>query len=183
MAGDRAGALANVDDEAVLSRIQAGEHASSVAASLGVHKSALSHRYKGKAEYVEARELGTEVRLNDLETEIAELSKPLPKPELVDEPTEAELRRYKVELKNWQMDHAQREFNLACARERYRAVSWRAEREFPHRWGAKTQVSGDLSITVQIARGVTYEGEKPNEISEAIPAGSDITTQESGVSD
>jgi hypothetical protein len=73
--------------------------------------------------------------------------------------------------------------DIARAREMFRAAAWRAEREFPHRWGAKTQVSGDLSITVQIARGVTYEGEKPNEISEAIPAGSDITTQESGVSD
>lgn len=183
MAGDRAGALAFVNDDEILDRIRAGEHASSVAASLGVHKSALSHRYKAKNEYVEARETGTEVRLNDLEAEIAALSKPLPKPELSDEPTDTELRRYKVELKNWQMDHAQREFNLACARERYRAVSWRAEREFPHRWGAKTQVSGDLSITVQIQRGVTYEGEKANEISEAIPAGSFVTNQESGASD
>lgn len=145
------GALALIDDNVVLDRIRGGEHASQVAASLNVHKSALSHRYKGKDEYIEARETGTEVRLNDIEAEIAKLSIPLPQPILDDMPTDAQLLRYKVELKAWQMSHSEREFNLACARERYRAVSWRAEREFPHRWGQKTnqinmQVNGSGEV-------------------------------------
>jgi hypothetical protein len=73
--------------------------------------------------------------------------------------------------------------SIARAREIARFARMDLERRRPALYGAKTQVSGDLSITVQIARGVTYEGEKPNEISEAITAGSCVTSQESGVSD
>jgi hypothetical protein len=102
MAGDRAGALAHINDDEILSRIQAGELAARIAEELGVHKSAISHRYAGRPEYTQARELGTEVRLEEAENEIT---------------------------------GAQDSFTLARARERFRAIAWKAEREFPHRWG------------------------------------------------
>lgn len=41
--------------------------------------------------------------------------------------------------------------NLARARERFRVVSWRAEREFPHRWGTKTQAVVDVRVSVDRA--------------------------------
>jgi hypothetical protein len=159
----RPGALARVNDQDILDRISAGEHASAVAASLGVHKAAITHRYKANPEYAEAREAGTEIRLNELEARIAELSKPLPQPELPDEPTEIETRRYKVALKAWQMSHAEREFNLACARELYKAASWRASVEFPHRWGQRNHVTiehvGDLADKLRRARERVIEHE------------------------
>jgi hypothetical protein len=44
--------------------------------------------------------------------------------------------------------------DLARARERFRAVAWRAEREHPHRWGAKpstaVQINGSDGMSVQI---------------------------------
>ena len=30
--------------------------------------------------------------------------------------------------------------DIARAREQFKAAAWRAEREFPHRWGAKQQI-------------------------------------------
>lgn len=123
MAGDRAGALAALDDEAVLARIQAGEHASKIAEELGVHKSALYHRYAGLPRYLQAREHGAEVRLEEAERQIEEAPDP---------------------------------FTLARARERFRAVAWRAEREFPARWGQKNHVTvehvGDLGEKLRRAK-------------------------------
>jgi hypothetical protein len=124
MAGDRAGALAHIDDDAELARIRDGEHASVIAAELGVDNSAIYHRYAKRPEYLQARELGAEVRLETAEREITE---------------------------------APDAFSLARARERFRAVAWRCEREFPGRWGAKQQVDVQGSISVTIARGSVLE--------------------------
>ena len=43
------------------------------------------------------------------------------------------------------------ESNLPRAREVWKAVTWRAEREHPARWGAKSETKVDQSITVIIA--------------------------------
>lgn len=119
MAGDRAGALAHINDDEILARIKAGEHASRIAQELGVHKSAISHRYQGKPEYLQAREQGAEVRLEEAEMQIIEASDP---------------------------------FNLARAREAFRAVAWRCEREFPNRWGQRTQVSVTVGLSDELQR-------------------------------
>jgi hypothetical protein len=64
------GALANIDDDAILDRIKAGEYATVIAEELGVDPSALYHRYAHLQEYRQARELGAEVRLETAEREI-----------------------------------------------------------------------------------------------------------------
>jgi AcrR family transcriptional regulator len=112
------GALAIIDDESILSRLAAGELASHIAAELGVHKSAIYHRFADNQEYQRARTYGMEARLEDSETEIT-------------------------------TSHDQ--FTLSRARERFRAVSWRAEREFPHRWGAKQQFAVSLPASIDAA--------------------------------
>lgn len=147
MAGvdNRSGALAHIDDETILARLAAGEHASRIAHELGVHKSAIYHRYADRPDYQLARKHGTEVRIEESENEIT---------------TAAD------------------QFTLSRARERFRAVAWRAEREFPDRWGARTQITGDLQVTVHVSRGLTLEGEKLNEISEAQESGSCVISQE-----
>jgi hypothetical protein len=132
----------------------------------------LSHRYKERKEYLEARETGTEVRLNDIEGEIAALSKPLPKPELPLAPSDEDERRYTVALKDWRMDHAEREFNLACARERLRAVAWRAEREFPQRWGVKGN-----AINVQV-NALTLDQALADELGQLVASAHAVAPQE-----
>ena len=76
MAGDRAGALAHVNDETLLDRLAAGEKASHIAQQLGVHKSAIYHRFANRPEYLQARKDGTAVRIDDVEQEIETAADP-----------------------------------------------------------------------------------------------------------
>lgn len=46
------------------------------------------------------------------------------------------------------IDKAEDALNLARAREKFRAVSWRAEREFPHRWSARQIVEQNVRVSV-----------------------------------
>lgn len=108
-------ALANVDDDIILGRLAAGELASHIAVELGVHKSAIYHRYEDRADYKQAREYGMQVRVEEADSAIATA------PDV---------------------------FTLSRARECFRAVSWRAEREFPHRWGQKQQVLVGVAPTI-----------------------------------
>jgi hypothetical protein len=54
------------------------------------------------------------------------------------------------QLEQWQacIEHAQDPLNLARGREAFRAAAWRGEREFPHRWGAKQEVTVDVRVTI-----------------------------------
>lgn len=54
------------------------------------------------------------------------------------------------QLEQWQacIEHAQDPLNLARGREAFRAAAWRGEREFPHRWGAKQEVTVDVRVRV-----------------------------------
>lgn len=62
-----------------------------------------------------------------------------------------------------QLDNAQEALAIAKenqditrAREMFRAAAWRAEREFPHRWGKTEQLNvltGDLTEIIKQARG------------------------------
>lgn len=118
MAGDRAGALALIDDDSILSRIEGGENPARIAHSLGVHKSAIYHRFANRPDYQLARKSGMHVRVEEGEDEISDATDP---------------------------------FTLARAREKFRAISWRAEREFPDTWGAKAtlDVRVDLGGALQ----------------------------------
>lgn len=54
--------------------------------------------------------------------------------------------------------------DIARAREMFRAAAWRAEREFPQRWGSKTQLQADLTVNVVIQdsfehNSVTVDGQ------------------------
>lgn len=42
------------------------------------------------------------------------------------------------------IESAREATDIARARERFRAAAWRAEREFPHRWGAKQEITHEL---------------------------------------
>ena len=55
-----------------------------------------------------------------------------------------------TQLDTWQerLESAEDQFNLARAREVFKAVSWRASVEMPHRWGAKQQMQVDHRLTV-----------------------------------
>ena len=46
---------------------------------------------------------------------------------------------------------ADKESDIARAREVWRAATWRAEREVPHRWGARTQVTIDQRVSVEVS--------------------------------
>ena len=60
------------------------------------------------------------------------------------------------------IDAAADSVDVARARAAWSSVAWRAEREFPHRWGQRTQVThvdGDLAARIEAARGRLIEGE------------------------
>lgn len=42
--------------------------------------------------------------------------------------------------------------DIARAREQFRAAAWRAEREFPHRWGAHTQVTVSVDLGSELQK-------------------------------
>jgi hypothetical protein len=77
--------------------------------------------------------------------------------------------------------------DIARAREMFKAAAWRAEREFPGRWGPKSHVTvenvGDLAERLRRAKERTIEGEKPLRISEGTAAGSCIISEDSSATD
>ena len=64
------GAVAKIPKETMLQRIANGELPATIADQLGVDKSAISHYYQADPEYLKARELGMEVRLDQGEQAI-----------------------------------------------------------------------------------------------------------------
>ncbi len=110
------GALAVLPKEQLFDRIKSGEMPVEIAQELGVGKSAISERYGDDPEYLKAREIGMDVRLQQGELAI---------------------------------DAAGDDLNLARVREiGQRRREWRAEREFPHRWGAKQEISIDVHVQI-----------------------------------
>lgn len=65
------------DANGVLQRIANGERASDIAREMGVHPSALYHRFASDARYVQARKHGSAVRLDCAEREIETADSPL----------------------------------------------------------------------------------------------------------
>jgi hypothetical protein len=119
------GALAAVDKAAILDRIAAGEYVPAIAQSLGVSKQALAQSLAAYDQdaYLRAREVAAEIRL--------------------DEATMA-IERAVIDEKGNRKEASDAQLDLACARERFRAVAWRAEREHPSRWGIRQQITHEV---------------------------------------
>ena len=94
----------------IIERIAAGNRITDIAASLGITQPAISNIIRRDPEFLYAKELGLEVTLDRWEREIEQIGPDSPAVMLA---------------------RAERGLNQA---------RWRAEREAPHRWGAKQQV-------------------------------------------
>lgn len=115
------GKLAGIDIDNILDRIASGDYAAHIARELGVCKAALHYKLRDDPNYQSAREIGTEIRLDHWLAGIEEAA-----------------------------DDG--DLNLARAKEvALRRLEWRAEREFPHRWGAKQQMSVNLPPALDAA--------------------------------
>ena len=104
--------------EQIRQRISNGEYASRIADELGISKQILSYHLKQHPEWRATLETAHETRLDSGQAEL-----------------EAAVE--------------QRDFDLARAREgQLKRLEWRAEREFPERWGQRSHVTvetvGDL---------------------------------------
>jgi hypothetical protein len=118
------GALANIDKSAILDRIAAGEYVPAIAQSLGVSKQALAQSLAAYDQdaYLRAREVAAEIRLDEAVMAIESVSADMSDREGL----------------------ARAQIDLARARERFRAVAWRAEREHPGRWGIRQQITHEV---------------------------------------
>lgn len=106
-----------------------------IAKDLGIAPPNISKQLAHDPEYKQARELGAELRMDRSYSLMAELA---------ERTTDEVLMEGK--------EAAQALGNLARAREAsWKAAAWFAEREFPHRWGQRTQLTIDQKVTVEIA--------------------------------
>jgi hypothetical protein len=162
------GALAKLDQDSVLDRVAAGEYASHIAQELRVTKQALQYRLRTHPKYQEAREVGCELRIDRVMAHLASIR--IPDPPLRPTGEDADHEAYKAAISEWKAEVARTEFDLARAEKEWRAVSWQAEREFPHRWGQKNHLIvenvGDLADKLRRARERVIEhdpvAETPN---------------------
>jgi hypothetical protein len=179
------GRLATLDPDSVIERVAGGEYAAHIALELQVTKQALQYKLRNHPRYQEAREVGCERRLDRVMAHLASLD--LPSPPMRPTGEDADYDAYRAAIAEWKTEVARVEFDLARAEKEWRAVSWQAEREFPHRWGQKTHVTvenvGDLAERLRRAKERTIEGEKPLRISEGTAAGSCIISEDSSATD
>lgn len=105
-----------INRDSVLQRIAAGERLTDIATSLGfADHSAIIHRLKGDPQYMVAREVGTEARMENREREL---------------------------------ERAEESVTVTRADRLLNHARWKAEREFPHRWGQKQEVTHNHQVTV-----------------------------------
>jgi hypothetical protein len=125
------GPIALQNRDVILNGLMDGKHVDVVAAELGIAPSNISKHLANDGEYKLARELGTERRLNH-------------KREIV-----AKIRQAGFDSEGNPVGLSQEQSNLArvCAKE-LDDEKWFAEREHPHRWGAKQQMEVNHTITL-----------------------------------
>lgn len=112
------GNLAVIDDDSLLQQVATGAYLSTIAAQYGVTHQALSKRLNANPDYKIVREVAHEHRLTEREKELEEI------------------------------DDAATQVALARARELLSHARWRAEREFPERWGQKGAAAPSLTVVV-----------------------------------
>ena len=117
----------------ILERLRSGEYMKDIAISLGVTKQAISQVLHDDPEYMQAREDGMAERLDKAHALLAEITQ------------NEEIKR--EDAKEW--------LDLARIREvGLKRLEWRAEREFPRRWAAKTEHKQDMAISITVNRGL-----------------------------
>ena len=125
-------AVAIVHKDQILHRVSIGHRICDIAADYQVTQPAISNILGNDPDFLQAREIGAHARIENWEKEIEAIG---PDSEQV---------------------------MLARAREMLSHARWRAEREFPERWGNKTQVTfrdGDLGDKLRRASERVIEGE------------------------
>lgn len=124
--------VASIHREQILQRVSKGEYLKDIAASLNVSKQAISQVLKDDPEYQQAMEEGMAARLDNAHSLLAEIT---------------EDREINGEKAKELLDIARiREIGI-------RRLEWRAEREFPRRWAAKTEHKQDMSLSITVNRG------------------------------
>jgi hypothetical protein len=108
----------------ILKRMANGDRLVDIASDLGVTRSAISNQLLDEPEYRAARESGALARIEKWEQHI--------------------------EGMNCKEEAAQ--VSLARAREMLAHARWRAEREFPGRWGQKNETTVDARLTIEIVK-------------------------------
>lgn len=118
-------ALALLNRDQIIAQIAQGEFLDRVADQLGIAAPNISKHLANDPEYQLAREVGAELRLHRAASKLQSIAEK-------DEKEILELDRAAASALG----------NLARAREAsFRAAAWFAEREFPHRWGQKQEVT------------------------------------------
>ena len=131
----------------IIEKVSNGEMLHKIAQSLGIAAPNISKHLASDPEYVQARELGAELRLHKAYERMEECAAG----EIIEDEDSGE----KILI--------ERGGKLARARDAaFKAAAWFAEREFPERWGNKTQVTfrdGDLGDKLRRASERVIEGE------------------------
>lgn len=150
------GALAKLDQDAIIERIASGEYASHIAPELGVTKQALHYQIRKHPRYREAREMGWELRMDNAMAQFDKLGVPRPplKPLGGPDPEIAatQLAEWKQAYQLWKDELRCSAFDLARVESYFKSISWQAEREFPERWGQRqqTNINIDLGSALQL---------------------------------
>lgn len=152
MRGMESGALANLDHDAVIERIANGEYAAHIAPEFGVTKQALQYQIRKHPRYQQAREIGCELRLDHAMAQFDALKiprpplRPLPDPLATPEERAQRLAQWDVAYGEWKDGLRVSAFDLARVEAYFKSITWQAEREFPHRWGQRTQVNVTVDL-------------------------------------
>ena len=130
-------AIAIIHRDKILEKIAQGEMLDKVASDLGIKAPNISLHLASDPEYKQAREIGAELRLHKALTSVHELS------ELGTDET------------GRIVGITQEVSNLARVRDSaLKAAQWFAEREFPHRWGAKqAEITINTGVSIDAALG------------------------------
>ena len=141
-------AVAIIYRDEILQQIASGEMLQTIAKRLSIAPANISKHLADDPEYRKAREIGAELRLHLAFERMNECAEG----EIIEDQESGE--RVLIETKG----------NLARAREAaFRAAAWFAEREFPHRWGQKQQITVVFVDLIAALTDARHRAEKPIE--------------------
>lgn len=166
------GALANIDLDAIIERISAGEIAAHIAASLNVSRQALYAHLNQLPAYAQAMQDGQATRLQNILTQFERLGiappplRPIKRAGEVQEDYTARMEQYRSDYAAWKDGCTVNDFELSRLEKLWRAESWRAERTFPAVWGPKGQlnmlanVSLDAVLSIMCAEPIEGDAKR-----------------------